>query len=104
MKIEKLIDEDISNDQAIIKAYIKINELIDAHNQKQREEDVKCNCCGWDDMGFVHEPGCAILEERKKEDVISEVIYKLGQLRCWLYGEDEIKLFNEAISLLKSLK
>ena len=31
----------------------------------KEKEDLKCDCCGWDDEGYQHEPSCNLFREAK---------------------------------------
>ena len=39
-------------------------------------KEKKCNCCGWDDDRYMHEPGCNLYKEKpnmpKENEIIEE--------------------------------
>ena len=43
--------------------------------QKKAEGEKKCTCCGWDNMGYMHEPMCDLYEEpntKPNRDITAE--------------------------------
>lgn len=45
------------------------------------EKEIKCNCCGWDDGGYMHEPNCNLYKPNKpmENEIIKEFDKKFGQ-------------------------
>lgn len=47
----------------------KINEIIGVVNDLAlSDKEEECNCCGWDDNRYTHEPGCNLREKPKQEE------------------------------------
>lgn len=42
------------------------------HQPIQPDEE-ECDCCGWDDMGFMHEPTCSLYKEPHPSEVKESV-------------------------------
>lgn len=89
----------------------KINQLLEALSDNNDE----CNCCGWDDHGYTHEPGCNLKkalsdkEEEKQSTSLKEDRNSLKyQVSYLLWNENNFtkeetdKYSEKILSLVKS--
>jgi hypothetical protein len=57
MKLPEKIPNEVGTVWAENSIPYKLNQLIDY--LAEREVDIECDCCGWDDHGYQHEPNCS---------------------------------------------
>ncbi len=62
----KVGQRNIRISQESVKDYLKENNSI---SEKVEVEEKECNCCGWDDYGYQHEPNCNKKQKNKEENI-----------------------------------
>lgn len=70
-KIYKIGNKEIEFDlpdgdypKGVKELFFGLTHLLEALSDKEEE----CNCCGWDDNRYTHEPGCNLREKPKQEE------------------------------------
>lgn len=70
-------DEKVDNEitePTITERMDEINSMTSDLKVMMNQVPGKCDCCGWDDSGFKHEPGCSVFENQAAEDVEKEAV------------------------------